>query len=164
MCAAEGDCQRVGLIGLPFPGVELKMVPCGSKYELRLRGVNVTPGYFGQPELTVPMRWIALAVVPMTFVWILSASLRAMLRIRDAQLIQFVLVPGVAALGLALLARAGHGDVRGAVWAFAFANAVAVTAGLVLWRRAAAQTAGVTGDSTRGPCCAPGGRCSACRR
>jgi feruloyl-CoA synthase len=46
------DTERVGLIGLPFPGVELKMVPSGSKYELRLRGVNVTPGYFGQPELT----------------------------------------------------------------------------------------------------------------
>jgi feruloyl-CoA synthase len=46
------DTERVGLIGLPFPGVELKMVPCGVKYELRLRGVNVTPGYFGQPELT----------------------------------------------------------------------------------------------------------------
>jgi feruloyl-CoA synthase len=28
------------------------MVPSGAKYELRLRGVNVTPGYFGQPELT----------------------------------------------------------------------------------------------------------------
>jgi len=49
------DTERVGLIGLPFPGVELKMVPCGSKYELRLRGVNVTPGYFGQPELTAKM-------------------------------------------------------------------------------------------------------------
>jgi feruloyl-CoA synthase len=46
------DTERVGLIGLPFPGVELKMVPCGSKYELRLRGVNVTPGYFGRPDLT----------------------------------------------------------------------------------------------------------------
>jgi feruloyl-CoA synthase len=46
------DTERVGLIGLPFPAVELKMVPCGSKYELRLRGVNVTPGYFGQPDLT----------------------------------------------------------------------------------------------------------------
>jgi feruloyl-CoA synthase len=46
------DTERVGLIGLPFPGVELKMVPCGDKYELRLRGVNVTPGYFGRPDLT----------------------------------------------------------------------------------------------------------------
>ena len=49
------DTERVGLVGLPFPGVELKLVPCGSKYELRLRGINVTPGYFGQPELTKKM-------------------------------------------------------------------------------------------------------------
>jgi feruloyl-CoA synthase len=46
------NTERVGLIGLPFPGVELKMVPCGSKYELRLRGINVTPGYFGREDLT----------------------------------------------------------------------------------------------------------------
>ena len=49
------DTERVGLIGLPFPGVELKLVPCGAKYELRLRGINVTPGYFGQPDLTSKM-------------------------------------------------------------------------------------------------------------
>jgi feruloyl-CoA synthase len=46
------DTERVGLIGLPFPGVELKMVPSGTKYELRLRGVTVTPGYYGSPALT----------------------------------------------------------------------------------------------------------------
>jgi feruloyl-CoA synthase len=46
------DTERVGLIGLPFPGVELKMVPVGTKYELRLRGVNVTPGYYGRSDLT----------------------------------------------------------------------------------------------------------------
>ncbi|NEV79730.1 AMP-binding protein [Rhodopseudomonas sp. BR0C11] len=46
------DTERVGLIGLPFPGVELKMLPIGDKYELRLRGVNVMPGYYGQPDLT----------------------------------------------------------------------------------------------------------------
>ncbi len=48
------DTERVGLIGLPFPGVELKLVPTptGAKYELRLRGINVMPGYYGQPELT----------------------------------------------------------------------------------------------------------------
>src|SRR5436190_5480193 len=46
------DTERVGLIGLPFHGVELKMVPVGAKYELRLRGVNVTPGYYQQPDLT----------------------------------------------------------------------------------------------------------------
>jgi feruloyl-CoA synthase len=46
------DTERVGLIGLPFPGVELKMVPTGSKYELRLRGITITPGYYRQPDLS----------------------------------------------------------------------------------------------------------------
>ncbi len=46
------DTERVGLIGLPFPGVELKMVPIGDKYELRLRGINVMPGYYQRPDLT----------------------------------------------------------------------------------------------------------------
>jgi feruloyl-CoA synthase len=44
--------ERVGLIGLPLPGIELKMVPLGTKYECRLRGVNVTPGYYKRPDLT----------------------------------------------------------------------------------------------------------------
>jgi feruloyl-CoA synthase len=46
------DTERVGLIGLPFPGVELKLVPVGGKFEVRVRGVNVTPGYYGRPDLT----------------------------------------------------------------------------------------------------------------
>ena len=46
------ETERVGLIGLPFPGIDLKLVPSGRLYELRLRGVTVTPGYHGQPELT----------------------------------------------------------------------------------------------------------------
>ncbi len=46
------ETERVGLIGLPFPGVELKMVPVGAKYELRLRGVTVMPGYYKRPDLT----------------------------------------------------------------------------------------------------------------
>lgn len=49
------ETERVGLIGLPLPGIELKMVPAGGKYELRLRGVTVTPGYYKQPELTAQM-------------------------------------------------------------------------------------------------------------
>jgi feruloyl-CoA synthase len=50
------DCHfqapRSGVIGLPAPGVELKLVPAGGKLEIRVRGPNVTPGYLGQPELT----------------------------------------------------------------------------------------------------------------
>jgi feruloyl-CoA synthase len=46
--------ERVGLIGLPFPGVQLKLVPTGEegRYEVRLKSVIVTPGYHKQPDLT----------------------------------------------------------------------------------------------------------------
>jgi len=49
--------ERVGLIGLPFPGVHLKLVPTGEdgRYELRLKSVIVTPGYFRRPDLTAQM-------------------------------------------------------------------------------------------------------------
>ena len=39
-------------IGLPAPGVELKLVPSGGKLEARLKGPNITPGYWRAPELT----------------------------------------------------------------------------------------------------------------
>ncbi len=46
------NTERVGLIGLPYPGVELKLVPVGGKYEARIRGPIVMSGYHRQPELT----------------------------------------------------------------------------------------------------------------
>ena len=40
------------MIGLPLPGVQLKLVPAGDKTEARLRGPNITPGFWQQPELS----------------------------------------------------------------------------------------------------------------
>jgi feruloyl-CoA synthase len=44
--------ERAGVIGLPPPGVELKFVPSGSKFEVRVRGPNIFPGYWNRPDLT----------------------------------------------------------------------------------------------------------------
>ena len=46
------EMERAGVIGLPVPGVDLKMVPNAGKMELRVRGPNVTSGYFKRPDLT----------------------------------------------------------------------------------------------------------------
>ena len=51
ICANAEDVKS-GHIGLPAPGVELKLVPCGDKVEVRYRGPNVTPGYWRAPEQT----------------------------------------------------------------------------------------------------------------
>ncbi len=45
------DTRDVG-IGLPLPGLETKLVPAGDRYEVRMRGPNVTPGYLKAPEKT----------------------------------------------------------------------------------------------------------------
>jgi feruloyl-CoA synthase len=41
-----------GMIGLPCPGMELKLAPAGSKKEARVRGPNITPGYWGDEAMT----------------------------------------------------------------------------------------------------------------
>jgi feruloyl-CoA synthase len=44
--------SRSGHIGLPVSGNDAKLVPNNGKLEVRVKGPNVTPGYWRQPELT----------------------------------------------------------------------------------------------------------------
>ena len=44
--------ERAGVIGLPVAGCELKLVPAAGKLEVRVRGQNVTPGYYKRADLT----------------------------------------------------------------------------------------------------------------
>ncbi len=43
---------KAGDVGVPTPGMELKLVPSDGKTEVRYRGPNVTPGYWRSPEAT----------------------------------------------------------------------------------------------------------------
>jgi feruloyl-CoA synthase len=44
--------ERPGVIGLPVAGCELKLVATAGKQEVRVRGPNVTPGYYKREDLT----------------------------------------------------------------------------------------------------------------
>jgi feruloyl-CoA synthase len=48
---ANWEAGRAGEIGLPAPGLELKLVPSEDKLELRYRGPNVTLGFWRQERL-----------------------------------------------------------------------------------------------------------------
>ncbi len=50
--AAHFLIERAGVIGVPVPGVELKLVSSAGKLEARVRGPNVTPGYWKRSDLT----------------------------------------------------------------------------------------------------------------
>ena len=52
LCGNWDTGGRAGVIGLPAPGLEVKLVPAGEKTEIRVRGPNVTPGYWREEALT----------------------------------------------------------------------------------------------------------------
>jgi feruloyl-CoA synthase len=46
------EAARAGEVGIPAPGVTLKLAPVEGKLEARVKGPSVTPGYWREPELT----------------------------------------------------------------------------------------------------------------
>jgi feruloyl-CoA synthase len=46
------NVDRAGLLGLPLPGLHAKLVPADDRYELRVKGPNVAPGYYRDAEAT----------------------------------------------------------------------------------------------------------------
>jgi feruloyl-CoA synthase len=57
--SAHFPITRSDVLGVPLPGVELALVPVGGatagagpRYEVRVRGANVTPGYHRRADLT----------------------------------------------------------------------------------------------------------------
>src|SRR5579859_577551 len=50
--SAHYPLAAAGNVGVPGPGTEIKLVPSGERMEVRVRGPNITPGYFKRPDLT----------------------------------------------------------------------------------------------------------------
>jgi len=44
--------QTMGLLGLPLPGTTVKLTPSQGRLEFRVKGPQVSPGYFNAPEAT----------------------------------------------------------------------------------------------------------------
>jgi len=51
LCVRE-EFSASGVVGLPVPGVEMKLAPVADKMEARVRGPSITPGYWRNPEAT----------------------------------------------------------------------------------------------------------------
>jgi len=47
-----GPEVKSGDLGLPAPGIEIKLIDVDGKTEVRYRGPNITPGYWRSPEAT----------------------------------------------------------------------------------------------------------------
>jgi len=98
---------------------------------------------FQKPELVIPMRWMSLAVVPMTFVMLHAEALKGLKRIRDSFIVFGVGVPAISLT--ALLLFGGSYGVNGAVWAYASGAILTALLGIILWRTATPQLRKVSG-------------------
>ena len=50
--ASTKECSRPGVVGVPLPGVEMKLLPSSGKLEVRVKGPNIMPGYWRDEEQT----------------------------------------------------------------------------------------------------------------
>jgi feruloyl-CoA synthase len=52
--ALNFEADKVNNIGNPIPGTTIKLSPLDGRYELRVKGPNISPGYLNRPDLTEP--------------------------------------------------------------------------------------------------------------
>lgn len=103
---------------------------------------------FSEPNLGQPLRLMALAIPPLTLIFLYAEAIKGLKRIRDSMLINGVGIPLVALPLLAILGRSL--GVAGAVMAYVLSAVIVVLMGVLLWRRAVPAIRGLTGHfSTR---------------
>ncbi|GMT42520.1 MAG: hypothetical protein IEMM0002_0931 [bacterium] len=98
---------------------------------------------FKKPDLLIPLRWMALAVVPLSLLYLHAESLKGLKRILDSQLVYGVGVPALSLAGVHFLS--GYWGVLGAVWAFTIASVITAIAGFWLWKVATPQLKDIEG-------------------
>lgn len=92
---------------------------------------------FQMPELVIPMRWMSLAVVPITFVMLHAQTLKGLKRIRDSFIVFGIGVPAISLIALLLLG--GSYGVKGAAWAYTSGAILTALSGVILWHIATPQ-------------------------
>ena len=101
--------------------------------------------FFGKPELTPLLRWMALAIAPTALFTLYAQSLQGLKRIADANLVGTVALPLFLLAGLPLLVS--RWGTPGATMAYILAALLTVLLGIWLWRRATPHLRGLPGHS-----------------
>ncbi len=95
---------------------------------------------FHKPELVQPLRWLAFAIIPMAAIILYGEMLKAVQRIRDAQIVQSVMTPTLA---LGILAGLSTLDLDTVVLTYSLAMLATALAGWYLWQRSVPQLHGL---------------------
>ncbi len=128
---ARSGILLAGLTGLALTLLTLALAPL------------LAQGLFSKPELEVPLRWMALAILPLSISFLYAELLKGLRRIFAATVVQAVVLPVGSLLAVALLAR--RWGVIGAAWSYLIGAAAAAVVGFYGWRAATPMLRGVVG-------------------
>ncbi len=92
----------------------------------------------GKPELTTPLQWMALSIVPQTQVMLHSQLLRGLKRIAVSQFLRNIDVPILTMVFL--IGFGGIFGVTGAVWSYCLASFITAIMAFGVWKRAARKS------------------------
>jgi len=99
---------------------------------------------FPKLEVGLPMRWMALSVIPLSMLILHSRLLLGLKYIFPSQIISRVAVPAVSIVGLLLFGRAF--GVIGAVWAYNIATVITMLAAFYFWHKFTPQLRKIAGS------------------
>lgn len=98
---------------------------------------------FKQPELTEPIRWMSVSIIPISLLNLYAEMLRGLKQISFYLLVQGIGVPGFSLVGLYILGETW--GVKGAVWAYIIAAALTALVALNFWHRTTPQLRNISG-------------------
>ena len=133
--AASGEWASVK--GVYLRGMQLALAAsCVAALAMFLGAPWLAEHVFANPALVAPMRWMALAVVPIALLVLHSEALKGLKRIFESSLVyeHGIELSVLSLLGLYFLAP--KWGVNGAIWAFTLAAGLTLSTGVCLWWKA----------------------------
>ncbi|MFQ5752974.1 MAG: flippase [bacterium] len=104
----------------------------------------VTSKIFSKPELIAPIRYLAIAVVPLVILTLHAELLKGLKLIFASQVVQSLGVPAISLIALILIRH--QLVVEDAVWAYILAVIVTALFSVWLWRKATPQMRNIMGS------------------
>lgn len=129
--AAAGDWKRV--TGVSRQGVAVTAATSAAVASvLFFLAPWISTGVFRQPELVAPLRFLALAIIPLSLLNIMAQMLKGMKRIQQGIIIQSVALP-TAILGLLAIFSFTALDVTRVTLLYGISTLLVLAIGMVFW-------------------------------
>ena len=130
--AAQDDWNKVHAVARKGTGIAL-LCAAGLTILLGLSAGWLSEFVLSKPELTMPLRWMTLSILPQAQLLLHAQLLRGLKKIAISQFLRHIDVPVLTMIFLVWLA--GMYGVTGAVWSYLLASLITATMAIWFWKR-----------------------------